>query len=317
MNRIALWAAMLTLICAASFRATAEPDPYQLMARARAVWLSQQYPAWISYTIAVTVNDGGVLKTSHYKAFYDSLHANIDVSAVSVEEQADPHVPAGVNLSIRPKRNFQTLFVKPVGRAEDAIDFLGVPRLAPNYSFGIAPYVAGVTEQSDAEQRAALVRAIRDEYNDPMPAEKAQVLEHDQPLKEIANVSTANRNYVVSFTGVENVNGRDNYHLSLRPVHSSARLRLREMWIDTETFGTSEVITQGNFNRFGSVPWTITFQFVNGYQYIYAETANAPVSLGRHTYSNATIRFESITAGQPSMIAPFAPAANALEEPRT
>ena len=315
MNRVALWAGILTLTCAASLRAPAGPDAYQLLAHARAVWLSQQYPPWISYTIAVSVNDGGVIKTLHYKAFYDSLHANVDVNAVSVEEHADPHVPAGVNLSVRPKRNFKTIFVKPVGRPEDAVDFLGIPRLAPNYSFGVAPHSTAIADQSDAEQRAALVREIREQYNDPMPSQKAQVLERDEPLKEIANVTTANRSYVVSFNGVENLNGRDTYHLSLRPARSSAKLRLREIWIDTATFTTSQLVTQGNFNRFGSVPWTITFQSVDGSQYIAAETANAPVSLGPHTYRDASIRFESITSGQPSMVTPLTVPANVLEEP--
>ncbi len=316
MNRAVLWTALLMLATAASYQASAQPDPYQLFERARSVWLAQQYPTWLSYTIAVTVTDGGVIKTNHYKAFCDTAHADVQVEAVSEEEHADPHTPTGVNLSVRPKRNFKTIFVKPVGRPEDAVDFLGVPRLAPNYSFGVAPYVPALTDANDAGQRAALVTEIRREYNDPMPAQKEQILDRDKPLKEIANVATANRNYVVSFAGVESVQGHDTYHLHLRPVRLPTRLRLREIWIDTDTYRMSEIVTQGNFNRFGSVPWTVTFQNVDGSQYIASEVANAPLTIDRHTYRDVTVTFQEITAGKPSMVKPLIAPANPLEEPQ-
>ncbi len=316
-TRVAPWVAVFALPLALNVPAPADPDAYQLYARARAVWLSQHYPASIAYTIAVAVDDHGVVKTNHYKAFYDSTRANIDVDPVSVEEHNDPHTPSGVNMSIRPKRNFQTIFVKPVGRPEDAVDFLGVPHLAPNYSFGIAPQIVAANDQSDAAKRAALVRAIREQYNDPMSQQKNQQLEKTEPLKEIANVATSNRNYVVTFAGMEYLNGRDMYHLSLRPVHSPLRLRLRELWVDTQTFATSQLVTEGNFNRFGSVPWTVTFQNIDGAQYIASESANSTVTVGLHTYRSATITFESIAIGQkpPSLMKPFMPVNNMLEEP--
>jgi len=92
-----------------------------------------------------------------------------------------------------------------------------------------------------------------------MSAQKTQDFSKTGALKEIASVATTNRNYVMTYDGVENIGGRDAYHLSLRPVHSPARLRLREMWIDTQTFATWQLVTQGNFNALGDVPWTVTF----------------------------------------------------------
>ncbi|HVA33554.1 MAG TPA: hypothetical protein VNG31_05365, partial [Candidatus Baltobacteraceae bacterium] len=71
----------------------AAPNPYQIYARARSVWLSAHYPTYLSYTIAVTVEENGVSKANHYRAIYDALHDRAYVEAVSEEERADPHVP--------------------------------------------------------------------------------------------------------------------------------------------------------------------------------------------------------------------------------
>lgn len=318
MHRVTSWFAVFALSSNVAAAAPLPPDAYQIFAHARAVWLSQRYPDMVSYRIAVVVDDRGVTKTNHYRAIYDALHDSVRVDAVSLEEHANPHTPEGVNLSIRPKRNFQTILVKPVGNPESAVDFLGVPHLSPNYSFGISPYVAAApNSQDDAAARAALVRAIRQQYNDPMSEKKTEDLSSHDGLKEIASVATPNRNYVVTYGGMETLAGRDTYHLLLRPVHTSVHLRLRELWVDTQTFATPQLITQGNFNRLGDVPWTVTFQDVGGSQYIASETANAPVSLGPHTYDRAKIAFEEIAPAQsaPTSFQPFTPETNTLEEP--
>ena len=109
----------------------AHQDPYLVFERARQVWASQQYPRAVSYTIAVDVDDRGVTKTNHYRAIFDALLDRVYVDAVSEEERDHPYLPHGINLSIAPKRQFRTLFKRPVGRPQRAVDYLGVPVLAP------------------------------------------------------------------------------------------------------------------------------------------------------------------------------------------
>lgn len=115
----------------------AEPEPYQIYAHARFDWASQQYPPYVSYTIAVDVNERGVAKSNHYRAIYDARYDRVHVEAVSEEERVDPHVPTGVDMSLDPKRAWKTLFKYPGGHPDEAVDYLGVPMLAPNYSFGV------------------------------------------------------------------------------------------------------------------------------------------------------------------------------------
>jgi hypothetical protein len=295
--------------------AGADPDPYQLYSRARAVWMSQHYPDYVTYTIAVWVDERGVPKTAHYRAVYDATHDRIYMNGVSEEERVAPHVPTGTNITLEPKRNWMTLFKRHVGNPEDAVDFLGIPMLAPNYSFGIAAYVPEVaTTQTD---QAALVAEIRRQFNDPMSSQKAQQLNNASGLKEIGRVVSTDRDYAIAYAGVDTVAGTRAYHLMLRPLQASPRLRLRQMWIDTRTFTTVRIVIQGNFIN-SNVPWAVTFATVNGAQYIAAEQALAPVGSGRHLYEQATISFESVGPAQPGryLWTPIASSKNVLTEPQ-
>lgn len=291
----------------------AVPDPYRIYAHARFVWTSQQYPPYVSYTIAVDVSERGVAKSNHYRATYDAQRNRVHVEAVSEEERANPHVPTGMNMSLDPKRRFGTLFKKPVGHPDEAVDYLGVPILAPNYSFGVARYVPEIAS-SDAD-RAALVEEIRRRFNDPMPQSKMENLQ-DGDLKEIGRVVASDRDYQITYDGIEPVDGQDAYRLTLRPLRSSGNLRLRDIWIDTQSYATIRLISQGNFTN-SNVPWLVTFTNVAGSRYIQSETALKPVGVGRHMYQSATITFENL-APAPSpryLLDPVVPLSNALVEP--
>lgn len=292
----------------------AVPDPNQIFVHARFVWASQQYPPYVSYTIAVAVNERGVAKSNHYQANYDARHDLLHVEAVSEEERVNPHVPTGVDMTLEPKRAFRTLFKKPVGHPDEAVDYLGVPILAPNYSFGVARYVPEIAS-SDAD-RAALVEEIRREFNDPMPQSKMQDPQNGDDLKEIGRVVSSDRNYQITCDGIESVDGQDAYHLTLRPLRSSRDLRLRDIWVDTQSYATIRLITQGNFTN-SNVPWLITFTNIAGSRYIKSETALKPVGVGRHLYQSATITFENLAPAPPPryLFDPVTPSRNALTEP--
>jgi hypothetical protein len=295
-KRVTVCLAALGLVLPVDYSLAAAPDPYQIFTQARSSWVSARYPSFVSYTIAVTVDEKGVQKANHYQALYDSTRNKVFVDAVSEEQQVDPHVPDGVNMSVDPKRQFQTLFKRRVGRPETAVDFLGVPMLAPNYSFGVAPFVPQIAVT--ASDQAALVREIRKEFNDPMSAEKSQELSQSEGLKQIADVVSTQRDYRIVLDGIETVDGSPCYHLSLQPVHPSDRLRLRELWVDTQNYVTRKLVTQGNFAN-DQIPWTITFASVDGAEYITQESAGKPVSVGPHTYEAATITFQAIVATPP------------------
>lgn len=263
-------------------------DPYSVFARARAVWSAQRYPAHISYTIAVHVTERGVDKSKHYHLTYDSQDDAINVRAVSDEELAAPVVANGLTIHLQPKRQGRVLFDKKVGNPGEAVDFLGIPELTPAYSFGIGKHAREGGADDDA-----LINDIRSEFHDPMPAAKSRELEANGKLKAIAVVTSRVQTYSIRLAGIDAVNEHDCYHLLLQPIRNPRELRLREVWVDTQTFETRQLINAGNFTG-SNVPWLITFDDANGALYISAETALQPIAVGEHSYEHASLSFESI-----------------------
>jgi len=278
-------------LCAGARAASGQEDPYSIFSRARSVWSSQHYPEYLSYTIAVNVTERGVDKSKHYHLSYDTHSDAIDVNPVSDEERVAPPVPTGFIWHLKPKRQFQTLFDKKVGNPGEAVDYLGVPKLSPTYTFGMKTGAGG----EDGRDDDALVAQIRRQFNDPMPAAKNDELASRGKLKSIANVTSRARNYTITLAGTETIDGSPCYHLILQPNYNPSELRLREVWIDTRTFETRRLLSAGNFTG-STVPWLISFTNVNGALYIASETAQAPVGVGEHRYEKASIAFQSIAA---------------------
>ncbi len=264
-------------------------DPYQIFGRARSLWAQQQYPAYLTYTVTVRVTERGVDKSKHYHLSYDAKYAKIYVNPVSDEERVAPPDPNGMTFHLIPRRQFHALMDKKIGNPGEAVDYLGVPMLSPTYSFGMS---AGSSETAAADPNA-LVQEIRREFADPMPPVKAQQVASGGPMKTIALVASFQRRYDITLAGIENVGGHDCYHLLLRPAYPSPRLRLRELWIDTQNYETRKLVTAGNFTG-SKVPWTITFADVDGAMYISEEDAMAPVGVGDHRYERASVSFEGI-----------------------
>lgn len=299
-------AAALVLASLVSLQpATARPaltDPYQIFANARTYWIAQRYPAQLQYTIAVRALSGDTPEARHYAASWTAA-ANIPlVDPVSAEERAHPYrPPAGVAISI--------LFIPIVNiggpRHGTGIntDLLGVPMLAPNYAFAIAPYVP-----PQKKTPAQIVGEIRAMYHDPLPAARAEELSAAQ-LPTIAVVSAGTRHYTISLVGIEPYGNRADYHLVLTPLTDPRRYRLRALWIDTRTFATDKLAQDGNFasTLATRVPWTITFHDVGGARYIDTESASGPLG-ALHDF---TISFENVVAAAaaPNVTAPAPPGA--------
>lgn len=317
MKRVAALGGLIGMLASAAVPAAAAgdapllADPYQIYGRTRDAWTAQRYPQYLSYTIAVRVNERGVEKIKHYHAIYDSGANKVHVAAVSDEEHANPPVPTGVTIHLLPKRQGRTLFDKRVGNPGEAVDYLGIPMLAPNYSFGLGTPFGVADSQGDD-----LVAQIRSEYHDPAPPQQAQQPAPGSPLKSIASVTAIAHTYRIQLAGIETIDGADCYHLTLQPARDPQRFRLRDVWVDTRTFETRRVLVGSNFTS-SWVPWLITFAQVGNSQYIASEVAQAPVGVGDHRYQQAAIEFQDVTpVDHPStFFDSFATSENVMTEP--
>lgn len=283
-----LCAAVAGVFCVQT-SALAQADPYQIFARARNVWAAQRYPAYLTYTVAVTVVERGVTKSKHYHLAYAAQQNHIVVNAVSDEELAAPPTPSGFIFHLQPRRKNRVLFDKKVGNPGEAVDYLGVPMIAPTYSFGMSSSI----HENGSTNSAALVQQIRKQFNDPMSAAKLQQASALGGLKAIASVTSTVRNYDVALASIDAIGGRQCYHLLLTPTHDPGRFRLRELWVDTQTYQTLQLKSAGNFTG-SPVPWLITFDDVGGSMYIASEVALAPVGVGSHRFEHASVAFQDI-----------------------
>ena len=260
-------------------------DPYAIFAAARQYWQTAVYPKNVAYGITVTVERGGVTSHTHYHASYDAEHNVVSVNPDSDEELAHPYTPHGINTFF----NFFGGSI-PMSAPQNTFDYLGVPRLAPNYSFGIVP--------SDEVPRTGLsgmdlVREIRKEFHDPFPPQRQQ---HSSDLKTIALVVVAHRQYEIRLAGSQPLGNHDDYDLVLKPIADPGTYRLREMWVNEATYATDRVVTDGNFtaDELGRVRWQTDFTQVAGAPFITQETALSGFMLNRRHYDAASVAFTNI-----------------------
>lgn len=281
---------LLAALAMAASTQTAAPDPYAILSGARTYWQAQRYPATVDYTIhARALRNGDKLDERHYTARWYARDGSMSIHPLSWEQEAHPYVP-GTGFNFGP---FSIGGPHDGGGIKD--DLLGLPMLAPNYAFAIAPYIPPASLTA-----AEIVEGIRARYHDPAPEKIAELARRDGPRVIATVTSSARRDYVVTLVGTEVYGDHDDYHLRLEPVRDPGRFRLRELWIDTRTYATDRLVDQGNF-RGGpatGVPWNVTFAEVDGARYIASENALQPMRTGFHqSMADYRISFEAIVPG--------------------
>jgi hypothetical protein len=186
-----------------------------------------------------------------------------------------------------------------------------VPKLSPTYAFGLS----SGSDVADGLDSTALVAQIRREFNDPVPAEKVRAQVMDGGMKVIASVTSRTRDYEIRLAGIESLAGTQVYHLVLTPTRDPQTLRLRELWIDTQTFQTLQLLAAGNFTG-SQAPWLVAFTQVGGNTYIASETAQAPIGVGDHRYDRASIAFEAVSpTARPAHLENFFAVQDLMSEP--
>ncbi|MEO9170695.1 MAG: hypothetical protein ABI282_01965 [Candidatus Baltobacteraceae bacterium] len=265
--------------------AARSPDPYVVFAKARRFFEAQRYLPYLDYDVAVRVVEGGKERTERYASAYDATTGAIWIDTVSDYEIAHPASGRGVNFF-------------GLNKPEPPVDFLGVPYIAPTYTFGIARLVPVQPPHTPSD--AELVAEVREAFHDPNP--RAASTPSPTPdtvdgLREIAAVTAYKRDYHIILAGEEIVNARQCYHLSLTPVRArDDRYRLRDAWIDEGTYATQRLREALNFKDGPgtSVPWTVDFAAVGNVYYIARERAERPMPYRGLIFDQATISFENI-----------------------
>lgn len=270
-------------------------DAYAIFDRARTYWDAASYPPSLSYGIVVTVKRNSVTSSAHYHAYYRTPGDQVVLNAVSDEESAHPYTPKGMKTEINLSLYGAPLRSIPLSAPENTFDYLGVPMLTPNYSFGIAHAVPHVKTATDVN------------------------LTSQNGLKTIASLQVTHRHYAISLAGIVPVGEHEDYHLLLRPIDDPSKYRLRAAFIDMRTFATDRIVTNGDFvaSQLAEIPWSITFQWIDDAPYVASEQALSGFVLDRRRYDSALIRFSNPVAApipQYADLSSFATAAGTAPE---
>jgi hypothetical protein len=280
-------------------------DPYQIFARARGYWLERSYPPLLEYDVAVTVLEGGTVKTQRYWSAYDSVDQQIAVDPVSDYEHDHPtYAASGFNFVLRGP---DLPIPASIGKPQPPTDYLGIPLLAPNYTFGMANVPP--TNPAATPGPMAIVHDVRNAFHDPDPHAAGDEREPDSDaLPVIERETVYDRVYRVTLDGIEPTYGVAAYHLRLQALRNPGRYRLEELWVDARSFAPIQLVERMNFSDGPGtgVPWRVRFERIGNGLYVYDETALQPMRYGGLVYPQASVAFEDLHAvDQLSRFAPF------------
>ena len=148
------------------------------------------------------------------------------------------------------------------------------PQIEPNASFGLVR----------REPKAVLVGNVRPFASpgplapiaSPAPSATAtptavpSVSATEKPLREVARIEAVARDYRIVLAGTETIRGIDAYHLALTPLRDPHVYRLRDLWVDTSTFGTVRLAIQGLFEGkpYDDARWVVTYTTIAGRSYV-------------------------------------------------
>jgi hypothetical protein len=277
--------------------------PDEIFSRVRDVVSEQTCPKRIEYEIVVSANVNARVEQNHFRATYLSDEDYLHVSSFSQEEQEHPYVPHGTNIIIStpvvPLIGLSRALTQKIDQDGPPTDLMGVPMLSPTLTFGLTRNPVA-TEGSERNVESS-----------------------SSGLSIIGSAQSVAREYRVSLLAVEPYARGQAYHLALAPERELKKFRLRELWVDAESFAVLKIITDGNFNQGPSLNarWLTTFQTFDDCRIIDTETALDTLDYGRgRQYLDTTVSFEILHTpeayAQPLLMFRKPPDDGDLMEPR-
>lgn len=280
---------------------TAQLTPDAIFSRVRDVVSDRACPKRIEYEIVVSATVNMRLEQNHFRATYLADEDYLHVSSLSEEDRENPYVPHGTNVLIKPivpLVGLSEALTEKINHDGPPVDLMGVPLLSPTFTFGLA--------------RSAVATDQPERNAEPSPS----------GFRIIGSTESVARDYRVSLLDVEPYDRGHAYHLALSPERDPKKFRLRELWVDTESFALLKIVTAGNFNQGPSLGarWLTTFQTFDDCRLVDREIALDPLDYGRgRHYVDTTVSFDILRKpdayAQPLLIFRRPPDDDDLTEP--
>ncbi len=241
------------------------PNPNAIFDNARRAWGGGAYPRYAEYVAVVEFHDAGKYVRRTWETTEDIRSGVVYSRPFSREEDAHPYTPHGTNIAIPFLTNLSPEHQPdPIGHVAFAID----------QDYGLAP----------GERKLASVSA------------SAAIDAQRSALPVIGRTGTIAHDYAVSLIETTTDAQGTEYHLGLQPLRDPGRHRLRELWVDANTWLPEEAVVDGIGNRgpLNAVPWRVEFRQTDGGTYIARETALAPLQAKHALLRDVTVTFGEV-----------------------
>jgi hypothetical protein len=232
--------------------------PGKILANTRLAMFLRDYPRYLTYIIDIQSDAYGRHYHEGYRALLRTVDGSLVVKRTPIYSSNKPINPYG----------FSFFGLNKVGNPADHIEPpFGVPLMSATYDFGLAR--APATRMSNAAEAAA--------------EELSQV-----PV--IGRINVTAGDYDAVLIGEETLDDHPVYHLGLTPLRDSDQNRLRELWVDKETFDVWKLVTEGIFpgGPAASVSWTVNFIHLHGHWLIRTESTSATLTSHPHLFGGQT-----------------------------
>lgn len=241
------------------------PDPNTIFDNVRRAWGSGAYPRYAEYVAVVQFHNGKKLVRRSWETTEDIRSGVVYSRPFSREEDAHAYTPHGVNIAIPFLNNLSP---------DHQPDPIGAVAFAIDQDYGLAP----------GERKFRSVSAGR------------AVDTQRSTLPVIGRTGTLSRDYAVSLLETETDAQGTEYHLALQPLRDPVHHRLRELWVDANTWLPEESIVEGIGNRgpLNAVRWRIEYRQTDGGTYVAREIALAPLQAEHARLTDTTITFDEV-----------------------
>jgi len=246
------------------------PGADAIFARAKNAWRARVEAPYVSFNLRERYSWRSRLHDEWWQAAYRDRDRALVLRRVTVAAAEDERLK-GAAISLRMRLHSGDLKADSfdTNAAADAFPVLD-PLIEPNASFGLL--------RQEPKAELALVNALSDspaarpvaspQPQAPQAAPSPQASQ--SALRELARVEAVARDYAIALAGEEQIQSVDAYHLTLRPLRDPLVYRLRDLWVDANSYRTLQLGVQGLFEGkpYDEARWVVTYVDFNGRSYV-------------------------------------------------
>jgi hypothetical protein len=279
--------------------ASPQPDAEAIFARAKSVWLARSEVPFVTYNLLERYSWRGRPHENWWQCAYRGADRAVAVVRTVAREAEETRLKgAPVKLSLHFRMGSTSADQLDSNPNADAFPILD-PLLEPNSSFGLIRREPRPRLGMDTASAAASPSA----HAQSTPAATPLPDPRGTPLREITRVEAAAHDYRIALVGTDRLRYGESYHLALTPLHDPGTLRLRDLWIATDTYATLQISVSGLFDGkpYDAARWTVSYVPVDGRFYVQQIKTEDTLRFGLDRYVDG-LEFDFVQYGFPETI---------------